>query len=149
MAELRLIREDELPALLALYRHLHEQDDPLPPDEIVQATWRELLASPRYRYVGAYVDEGGGLVASCNLTLIPNLTRGCRPYGVMENVVTHADWRGQGLGKAVLAEALRMAWNAGCYKVMLQTGRLNDATFAFYEAAGFSRHGKQAFIAKP
>ena len=60
MAELRLIREHELPALLALYRHLHEQDDPLPADEVVQATWRELLASPRYRYVGAYVDEGGG-----------------------------------------------------------------------------------------
>ncbi len=147
MAELRLIAERELDQLLALYRHLHDEDEPLPPKDAVDATWRELLDSPRYRYFGAY--EGGLLVASCNLAVIPNLTRGCRPYGVIENVVTHVDSRGKGLGKAVLAQALQWAWSADCYKVMLQTGRLNEATFAFYEAAGFSRHGKQAFIAKP
>ena len=36
-----------------------------------------------------------------------------------------------------------------CYKVMLLTGRLDAATFRFYENAGFDRHGKQAFVAKP
>ena len=85
----------------------------------------------------------------CTLTVIPNLTRGCKPYGLIESVVTHAAHRNLGYGKAVLAHALSHAWSAGCYKVVLLTGRKSEATFNFYESAGFDRHEKQAFIAKP
>ena len=136
----------ELGDLLALYRHLHEADDPLPDAATVDAVWRELLGNPRCRYYG--IRAGAELVASCTVTVVAKLTRGCRPYGVIENVVTHADHRQQGLGKAVLARALAFAWSQGCYKVMLMTGRKDEATFRFYESAGFSRDGKQAFIAK-
>lgn len=55
----------------------------------------------------------------------------------------------KGSGTAILRRALDEAWSAKCYKVMLLTGRKDDATFGFYEAAGFDRHEKQAFIAKP
>jgi GNAT superfamily N-acetyltransferase len=91
----------------------------------------------------------GSLVSSCTLTVIPNLTRACRPYGVIENVVTHAQYRGQGWGKALLTHALGEAWRQNCYKVMLLTGRKDEATLRFYEQAGFDRHDKQAFVAKP
>ena len=57
----------------------------------------------------------------CTVTVVPNLTRGCQPYGLIENVVTHAEHRQRGYGKAVLAEALALAWSQGCYKVMLMT----------------------------
>lgn len=148
-ARLRIVEiaPDELDALLALYRHLHAADEPLPERAVVEAVWRELLGSGRHRYFGGYVGEQ--LVASCTLTVIPNLTRGCRPYGVIENVVTHADHRNRGHGKAILAHALALAWSERCYKVMLLTGRKDEATLRFYESAGFDRHGKQAFIAKP
>ena len=43
----------------------------------------------------------------------------------------------------------RLAWSRACYTVMLMTGRLDEAMLRFYEAAGFDRHAKQAFIAKP
>jgi GNAT superfamily N-acetyltransferase len=145
--EIREIGASELQALLALYAHLHDADDPLPDAATVEAVWQELSSDPRYRYFGVYVERK--LVASCNITVIANLTRGCRPYGVIENVVTHADHRQRGHGKAVLAQALAFAWSKGCYKVMLLTGRKDEATFRFYEAAGFDRHGKQAFVAKP
>ncbi|WP_432726625.1 GNAT family N-acetyltransferase [Variovorax sp. W6] len=145
--EIRQIAPSELGSLLELYRHLHEVDDPLPDAAIVEAVWQELMDNPRYRYFGAYA--AGKLVSNCTITVVPNLTRGCRPYGVIENVVTHAGHRKQGLGKAVLAEALSFAWAQGCYKVMLMTGRKDEATFRFYESAGFSRHDKQAFVAKP
>ncbi|WP_434642808.1 hypothetical protein [Achromobacter piechaudii] len=48
----------------------------------------------------------------------------------------------------MLAQALEAAWAAGCYKVMLMTGRKEDATLQFYESVGVNRQGKQAFIAK-
>ena len=105
------------------------------------------LANPRIRYFGGW-DEGL-LVASCTLTVIPNLTRACRPYGVIENVVTHSAHRNQGWGHALLQHTLAHAWRERCYKVMLMTGRKDEHTLRFYEQAGFDRHGKQAFVAKP
>jgi GNAT superfamily N-acetyltransferase len=145
--EIRLIKANELHDLLALYAYLHPVDESLPASAIVQEVWQELLANDCYRYFGGYM--GDVLVSTCTLTVIPNLTRGCKPYGVIENVVTHADHRNSGYGKAVLKHALAHAWSVGCYKVMLLTGRKDAATFGFYESAGFDRYSKQAFIAKP
>lgn len=145
--KVRQISSSELKSLLDLYRHLHDVDDPLPDSATVEAVWQELLGNPRYRYFGAYAADK--LVSSCTVTVVPNLTRGCKPYGVIENVVTHADHRKRGYGKAVLSEALSFAWSQGCYKVMLLTGRKDEATFQFYESAGFNRNDKQAFTAKP
>ncbi len=144
---IRLLKTNDLNKLLALYAHLHRSDEPLPAEQVVQSVWQELLANPRYSYFGGYV--GDDLVSSCTLTVIPNLTRGCKPYGVIENVVTHANHRNKGFGKAILAHALSHAWSVGCYKVMLLTGRKDQATFQFYESAGFDPNEKQAFIAKP
>jgi GNAT superfamily N-acetyltransferase len=144
---MRPIHPSELKDLLALYADLHQSDAPLPEPSVVQAVWQELMANPRCKYFGYYI--GTSLVSSCTITVIPNLTRGCLPYGVIENVVTHASYRRQGYGKAALAHALSHAWSVGCYKVMLLTGRKDEATFQFYESAGFDRHAKQAFIAKP
>ena len=91
----------------------------------------------------------GQLISSCMLTIIPNLTRACRPFGVIENVVTQSAYRGQGWGRALLRHALAHAWQARCYKVMLMTGRKDENTLRFYEQSGFERHGKQAFVARP
>ncbi|TVR52506.1 MAG: GNAT family N-acetyltransferase [Puniceicoccaceae bacterium] len=143
----REILSDELEGLLALYKHLHTSDDPLPADDEVQGIWQEICASSRYRYFGAFA--GGRLVSTCTLSVTPNLTRGCRPYGLIENVVTHPGYRRRGLGRMVLEFALAEAWNAGCYKVMLLTGRMDEGCFRFYESAGFRRNEKQGFVARP
>jgi GNAT superfamily N-acetyltransferase len=144
---IREIRSDELQLLLSLYAHLHGRDDPPPSAAVAEAVWSEALANPRIKYFGGFASVS--LVSSCTLTVIPNLTRACRPYGVIENVVTHTMHRGQGWGKAVLAHALDDAWRQNCYKVMLLTGRKDEATLRFYERAGFDQHDKQAFVAKP
>ena len=144
---IRELQSPDLPLLLGLYAHLHDHDDPPPSAAIAEAVWSEALANPRIKYFGGFVS--GALVSSCTLTVIPNLTRACRPYGVIENVVTHAAHRGQGWGRAILARALGYAWHQDCYKVMLLTGRKDEATLRFYERAGFDQHGKQAFVAKP
>jgi GNAT superfamily N-acetyltransferase len=143
---IREIHAHELSPLLSLYAHLHERDEP-PPAAVAEAVWSEALANPRIKYFGGFVS--GSLVSSCTLTVIPNLTRACRPYGVIENVVTHAAHRRQGWGKAILAHALGYAWRQNCYKVMLLTGRKDEATLRFYRQAGFDQHDKQAFVAKP
>lgn len=147
MMNIRPLAPHDLQALLELYRHLHESDSALPDANEIDSVWSEIMSNHRLKYFGGFVADT--LVSSCTISVIPNLTRGCRPYGVMENVVTHSAYRGQGLGSAILQAALSHAWSVGCYKVMLLTGRKDEATLRFYQSAGFDQNGKQAFIAKP
>ena len=140
--DIRLARRSDLAGMLALYRHLNP-DDPAPEPTKAETAWLALIGSDFTKVVVA--DAAGVLVASCTLVIIPNLTRGARPYGVIENVVTHADHRRTGLGRAVLSAALDAAWEADCYKVMLATGSRREETLRFYEGAGFERGGKTFF----
>ncbi len=143
---IRPIAQHELPALLALYHYLHPEDE-APSDVDLSLVWAQICADDKCHYWGADLD--GELVATCTLTVIPNLTRGGRPYGLIENVVTHPDYRKQGLGSQILAYALKIAWAQNCYKVMLLTGSKREATLRFYENAGFKRGVKTGFIAYP
>jgi len=135
----------DLAGMLDLYRHLNA-DDPAPAPAKAELAWADLLRSDLTTVIVAVV--AGLLVSSCTLIIIPNLTRGARPYGLIENVVTHADRRRTGLGRAVLAAALEAAWQADCYKVMLATGSQREETLRFYEGAGFDRGGKTVFQAR-
>ena len=132
--------------MLDLYRHLHP-DDPTPDAATAEAAWSALTGSDLIKVIVA--DAAGVLISTCTLVTIPNLTRGVRPYGLIENVVTHPDHRRTGLGRAVLSFALDAAWKAGCYKVMLATGSRREETLHFYEGAGFDRGGKTFFEAHP
>ncbi len=145
--EIREVKEMELSKLLDLYSHLHASDDPLPERQVVETIWREISDNSNLKYFGVVIN--GRLISSCTLSIIPNLTRGCRPYGVIENVVTHIDFRRRGYGKKLIEYALKYAWKRNCYKVMLLTGRTNEETYRLYESVGFDRHAKQAFLAKP
>ena len=95
------------------------------------------------------VEMEGRIVSTCTLAIIPNLTRSARPYGFIENVVTHPDVRRRGIGTKLLKHVLACAWKQNCYKVMLMTGRKNDATLRFYKQAGFESGQKTGFVAEP
>lgn len=126
-------------ALVELYEHLNAGDAP-PSQEAV----RRVFAHRGLRHFGVF--DGDALIASCNLAVIPNLTRGGRSYGVIENVVTHAAHRGRGRGQAVVRHAIAQAWAVDCYKVVLTTGRKDPAVWAFYERCGFDSGDKRAFV---
>jgi GNAT superfamily N-acetyltransferase len=130
----------ELAGMLELYRHLNP-DDPAPDLAAAEAAWSKLCNSDLVKTI---VAEGAG-----RLMIVPNLTRGARSHGLIENVVTHRDHRRTGLGRAVLSSALDAAWQAGCYKVMLATGSRREETLRFYEGAGFVRGGKSFFEVRP
>jgi len=132
--------------MLDLYRHLNP-DDPVPGLAAAEAAWSRLCNSDLIKVIIAEV--AGRLISSCTLVIVPNLTRGARSYGLIENVVTHRDHRRTGLGRAVLSFALDAAWQAGCYKVMLATGSRREETLRFYEGVGFERAGKTFFEARP
>ena len=143
---IREVADEELFALLCLYARLHPEEEMLPLDEAAPL-WKTMRQDLNHLYWGAYWN--GSLAATCTLIVVPNLTRGGRPYGLIENVVTHPDYRRRGLGTAVLKHALQTAWEHSCYKVMLLTGSKNESTLRFYEKAGFERGVKTGFVARP
>mgnify|MGYP003369723511 CR=1 FL=1 len=139
---IREITPDDLQGLLELYTHLHETG--IPEDgEHLRETWSAICANPDYHIVVCEVD--GKIISSCVCVILPNLTRGVRPYALVENVVTHADHRGKGYASACLDYARKLAEKSNCYKIMLITGSLLESTLQFYRNAGFSSEGKTAF----
>lgn len=133
-----MIREaerEDVPGLLELYRHLNS-DLPCAP-ELAGQSLAAIRAIPGSAVLVA--ERAGGMVGSVTLIVIPNLSRGAAPYALIENVVTHTDHRGHGIGKAMLHEAARRAWARNCYKVMLMTGSTRPETLGFYAAAGFEQ----------
>ncbi|MBR1534210.1 MAG: GNAT family N-acetyltransferase [Ruminococcus sp.] len=140
---IREIRRDELDALLELYLHLHE--DGVPEDNAhLQGTWDTICSDENHHIIVCEVD--GRLVSSCVCVIIPNLTRNIRPYAFIENVVTHADYRGRGYATACLDYARDLAKAANCYKMMLLTGSKDEKTLHFYQHAGYNCTDKTAFI---
>jgi GNAT superfamily N-acetyltransferase len=61
-------------------------------------------------------EEDGRLLSTCNIAIVPNLTRSARPYAVIENVVTRSGARRRGLGRACIMKAIEFAKENGCYK---------------------------------
>lgn len=112
--------------------------------EHIKELWKKIFYEPgRYFFV---VEEDGLIVSSCTLMAIKNLTRSGKPFGFIENVVTHPDYRKRGYGTAILHKAVEVAKENNCYKVMLMTGRKEESVLRFYENAGFERGIKTGFI---
>ncbi len=139
----REIESTELNDLLALYTHLHENGVPEMSEHLTQ-TWKAIMQDRNHHIIVNIVD--GKLVSSCVCVIIPNLTRGIRPYALIENVVTHPEHRGMGHATACLDFARNIAIDAHCYKIMLLTGSRDAATLRFYEHAGYNSTEKTAFI---
>ena len=139
----REIKETELNELLELYLHLHEDSIPEPSEQLSKA-WDSIMKDENHHIIVKEAD--GKLVSSCVCVIIPNLTRGVRPYAFVENVVTHADYRGKGFATECLDYAKKLAEDAGCYKIMLLTGSRSQSTLDFYRRAGYNSTDKTAFI---
>ena len=137
---------NDLPALLALYRHLNADDPEIAPD-IAAGRFAEIIAQPGMTVLIGV--SGETLTSSVTLVVIPNLTRGGAPYALIENVVTHAEYRKRGHARALITNAFERAWSDGCYKVMLLTGSKEPATLKFYEGCGFTQNKTGFQIRRP
>ncbi|MDP4094581.1 MAG: GNAT family N-acetyltransferase [Bacillota bacterium] len=142
----RLIKYEELDELLRLYRQLQPEDPDVSENTALKETWDSIYNDPNLHYIVVEVD--GKIVASCNITIIKNLTRNLRPYGLIENVITDSNYRKKGYATKALNKAVEIAKEYNCYKVMLLTSSKKEETLKFYEQAGFIRGIKTGFIIK-
>ena len=139
----REAQQSELGELLELYLDLHENSVP-PIDERALSVWQKIMDDENHHIIVNIQD--GRIVSSCVCVIIPNLTRGIRPYAFIENVVTRENHRGRGFATECLDFAREIAKRENCYKMMLLTGSKSESTLDFYKRAGYNCTDKTAFI---
>ncbi len=137
-AQIRTLTEQDADQALVLYNQLT-----VGPPARETGPFSTVLQHPGTQVFGAF--DHGTLAAMVTLHLLPNVLWNARPYGLIENVITHQDHRKRGHGKRVLQAACDAAWGADAYKIMLMTGKGRGAT-GFYEAVGFSGQDKYAMV---
>ncbi len=94
------------------------------------------------------VEEEGKVVSSVQMAIIESLTHNVRPFAVIENVVTHIDYRNKGYASALLEKATEIAKEHRCYKVFLETGSNRESTLTFYKNNGFLLDAKHSLLKK-
>ena len=132
--DIRPADRNDFAALCELYAHLSPDDSPAT-EALRQQTFHEMLQHPGLTILVA--AEQQTLLATLTLVVVPNLTRGCAPYALIENVVTRRTRRGEGIGRRLMQAATERAFSSGCFKVMLLSGTGNRDAHRFYESLGF------------
>jgi len=107
------------------------------PAGVAADRYRQMMTHPGLTVFLAEIDHE--TVGTCTLLVVPNLSRGGAPFALIENVVTHPDYRSSGIGAKVMEAAIERAWADGCYKIMLMSGEANQAAHRFYERIGFEK----------
>ncbi|MFC7276109.1 GNAT family N-acetyltransferase [Paractinoplanes rhizophilus] len=109
------------------------------PEEVDAATWaafEAIDADPHNELIVA--EEDGEVVATCQLTFIPGLSRGGAWRMTIEAVRVGSDRRGGGIGRKLMAYALGLARDRGCRIAQLTTDKRRTDAHRFYESLGFT-----------
>lgn len=82
-------------------------------------------------------DDNNEVVSTVKLIIEPKFYHGGKPAGHIEDVVTRQGFEGQGLSQALLQEAIKVAKEQGCYKIILDCKK---ELIPFYQKSGFTEH---------
>jgi GNAT superfamily N-acetyltransferase len=140
MTSFRPARHSDLEAIVALLADDamsagREAPDP-PLAAAYETAFEEMAADPRQLPLVA--EEAGRLVGYLQLSIIPGLAFRGLKRGLIESVRIASDRRGQGLGAALIAEAVARCRTNGCRLVQLTSTNERAGAHRFYERLGFA-----------
>ena len=145
-AYIRQAIEADLPSVLALYAQPDLDNGQVLSEDEARAVFAQFAHYPDYRLFVALRDDR--VVGTYALLVMHNLAHRGAPSAIAEDVVVDRACQGQGIGRQMMAHALQLAKEAGCYKLALSSNRKRKDAHAFYESLGFQQHGL-SFVMEP
>jgi ribosomal protein S18 acetylase RimI-like enzyme len=119
--------------------------------EIVQSDqismdWLEVQPTPGIENVMSRCEatyltvvKNGKAIATCRFAL-------AKGWSSITRVYVNQDFRGQGLGKAIVGAALEASFEQGATKALLQVEASNAIAIGVYESLGFNFHHEHSYL---
>lgn len=127
----------ELDELVGLLNVLFTQDIEFEPDYAKQkAGLEQIINNPEIGEI-LVMKTDGKVVGMVSLLYSISTALGGK-VAILEDMVMSKDFRGKGLGKELLQEAIDFAQKHGCLRLTLLTDFDNETAIRFYQSAGFS-----------
>jgi GNAT superfamily N-acetyltransferase len=136
---IRTASEADLPEVLSLYSQLGMDDGTVLSLDTAKQIFARMKTYPDYKLYVAVA--GGKVVGAFALLVMDNIGHMGTPSGVVEDVIVHQQWRGNGIGRMMMEEAMALCAAKGCYKLALTSNKLRHNAHLFYETLGFDLHG--------
>lgn len=127
---------DDAPALLPMFRAFYGRYLEVHDAEGIQS---RLAAAADVDTVLVALSHGQP-AGFASLRVIPPI-ESPRPHAELSDIFVGEAFRRQGVGRALMSEAERLARERGCVRVHLTTDLWNDGARAFYHALGYSEFG--------
>ncbi|WP_028649892.1 GNAT family N-acetyltransferase [Nocardiopsis sp. CNT312] len=97
--------------------------------------WTRMESDPDRMVLVA--EDRGQIVGTLDLMIVANLTHDAQPWAAVDNLVVDPQRRGQGVGRALLEDAVDRATHSGCYKVEMLAHEGGAAPSGFCVRLGF------------
>ena len=134
---IRLATKQDLPILNRFYADMDK--NPLMSDAEIKAIWNQIEQVPNYYIYLACLEEE---IGTFSLLFMPTMMhRDFHKSAILDSVTIAAKYRAKGFGKQMMQKALKISFDAGCYKVTLSSNLKRARTHKFYESLGFKQHG--------
>jgi len=145
MATVRPAVEPDVPRILELYEELTGERHDLTRHE-TGPVFAEISSMPGHELLVA--EEGGVVVGTMVLLIVPNFSHGALPWAIVENLVVDPGHRRREIGRLLTEYAIARAREAGCYKLQLLSSVKRGESHRFYKRLGFkmSAYGFRMYL---
>ena len=132
-------KKADIKEVLKLHQSLALEGDPELKLTEAESIYERIQSYPDYSiYISKY---DGKLVGTFALLIMDNLAHGGAKSGVLEDMVVSKNMRGNGFGRILVEEAIRICQEKQCYKLTLSSNLERLRAHKFYESIGFEKHG--------
>lgn len=135
----RIAKKTDLPHILRLYAQSDIDEAKVLSTAEAEKVFEKIGKYPNYTIYVAVLDRK--IVGTFALLIMDNLGHMGSPSAIIEDVAVHPALQRQGIGTAMIKNALDTASKHGCYKAMLSSNLKRGRAHKFYESLGFARHG--------
>jgi GNAT superfamily N-acetyltransferase len=137
----RMATRDDLHAIVALLSDdelAENREKAMGGDGVGEEYAKAFAAMEGEHYNHMLLAESDGKIVGClQLVFVPGLSRKGTTRAIVESVRVASDIRGKNIGTALMKEAVRLAREAGCGLVQLDSDTRRSRAHLFYRRLGF------------